>query len=53
MIVFPLSWASKIVLILIAIVLGVIFWGMVHPGFFRKLFGKKRYEEEHEKAGGK
>jgi hypothetical protein len=46
--VFPLSIAGKIVLILIAIALGIIWYGLRKPEFFKKLFRKR--EEQKEKG---
>jgi hypothetical protein len=41
MVIFPLSWPGKIVLILIALMLGFIFWMMMSPERAKKWFGKK------------
>ena len=46
MVIFPLSWPARIVLILIAIVLGLIFWMMVKPEFWRRVWGKKDEQKE-------
>ena len=40
MMIFPLSWPGKIVLIFIAILLGLIFWAMHRPDHFRKFIAK-------------
>jgi len=50
MIIFPLSIPGKIVLILVMIVLGLIFYGMMRPGFFQKLFRKGRTDIPEPKA---
>lgn len=39
-IIFPLSWSGRIVLILIAVALGLIFWGMMKPDLFKRIFRK-------------
>jgi len=53
MIIFPLSIPGKIVLILIAIIIGLIFWGMMRPEMFRKWFGQKKYEQMEKKINEK
>lgn len=40
-VIFPLSPAGKVVLILIAILFGLIFSMLQWPGWWRKHFGKK------------
>jgi hypothetical protein len=40
MIIFPLSTPGKIILILIAIALGLIWSQLMWPGYWRKLFKK-------------
>ena len=42
MIIFPLSIPAKIVLVLIAVMLGLIFYGMCKPEFLKKLFRKRQ-----------
>lgn len=44
MIIFPLSPLGKVVLILVAVVLGLIFWALWYPESFKKIFGKKKKE---------
>jgi uncharacterized protein YneF (UPF0154 family) len=39
-IIFPLSWPARIVFILIAIVLGLIFWMVYKPELWRKWLRK-------------
>jgi hypothetical protein len=41
MIIFPLSMPGRIVLVLIAIFLGLIFWMLWKPEFWRRVFKKK------------
>lgn len=43
MMIFPLSWPGKLVLILIAITIGLIYWLMADPGRFGRL---RRGEKE-------
>ena len=53
MIIFPLSWPGKVVLILIMIIIGLIFWGMMRPEMFRRWFGQKKYEKMEQKINEK
>ena len=56
MIIFPLSWPAKIVLILIALFLGLIFSMLQWPGWWRKHFRKQseivgeKLDEAHQRA---
>jgi hypothetical protein len=47
MVIFPLSWPGKIVLMLIAVVLGIIFWKMMKA--FPSEKQKRKMQEKQEK----
>lgn len=53
MIIFPLSWPGKVVLILIAIVLGLIFSMIQWPQFWKNLMRKKEVVKDENKTDKK